>query len=630
MPLYEERIELEQNVLKAEQHQEFETFLALQKQGIVALENQGLLLRGLQAESEQPGVLDRFLVTYTRPPVDESHPLRLWAGDPVLLYPGHQFDIAPVYAVIERVQKHQLTLVFDKESIEQHDWLSVSVGLCLLAPQDVSYKRMNQALSLLLQAKGTTRHLAELLLCGKTITQKPVPPLKEPLACGLPLNNVQQQAVAAMLMAPSVYALHGPPGTGKTTVLAAFVSQTVAQGGRVLVSAPTHEAVDQLCRQLLSVGVNCVRLGHPVRIHDDLWPHTLESKLKKEPHIQVIVNLLEEASALFRLAVHKKRQGRALDAQAQASELFRQAKALRAEARALEKEILKNLLHKSPVLCTTLTGIKHDFFSAYDLSFDVGVVDEAAQAITPAIAMVLPYVSRLVLAGDHCQLGAVLLSCMAQEHWRASLFESCVQSARVPHLMLQTQYRMHADIMAFPSSQLYQNRLLADEQVKARGLEGSPWPAVVFVDTAGCGFEEIRAPKDTSLSNPFELDVLMRVLEQLPEHYLNKEQVGLISPYQAQVQLMQSRFGARYEVQSIDGFQGREKDIIVVSLVRSNDTCDIGFLSDVKRMNVAMTRAKRALIVIGDSSTIGHHPFYRDFLEYASKQGEHLTAWALT
>lgn len=312
-----------------------------------------------------------------------------------------------------------------------------------------------------------------------------------------------------------------------------------------------------------------------------------------------------------------------------------------ADARRLEEGLVERIFNAARVICATLTGLDERLLSGRH--FDLCVIDEAAQSTEPGCWIPLRYSQRLVLAGDHCQLPPTILSQEAAANGLGvSMMERLLQHednrARFAR-QLDVQYRMHRQIMEFSSQLFYEGTLIAHPTVEAHllcdlpGVEEAALTAtpVDFIDTAGADYDEAVEPDGESRFNEGEAQVVQRKVAQLGELGLHPAQISVISPYTAQVRLLRERLKAQLdqglEIGSIDGFQGRENEAVILSLVRSNSDGEIGFLADTRRMNVALTRARRKLIVIGDSATIAGHPFYSQLLDYFDKIGAYHTVW---
>jgi predicted DNA helicase len=314
-----------------------------------------------------------------------------------------------------------------------------------------------------------------------------------------------------------------------------------------------------------------------------------------------------------------------------------EARGLLADARKLEALAVERILDRSPILCATTTGLDADLIGSR--RFDLLVIDEACQSTEPGCWIPLGRAGRVVLAGDHCQLPPTVLSVeAARQGFGVSLLERLVQHyGDGITRRLDVQYRMHEQIMDFSSSEFYEGSLKADDSVKAHLLCELPGVAttpltevpVTFIDTAGAGYEEELEPDGESRLNPQEADLAARKIRALLEAGVPAEDIAVIAPYAAQVRRLRGLLAGveGLEIDSVDGFQGREKEAVVLSLVRSNTEGEIGFLADVRRTNVALTRARRGLVVIGDSATLSVLPFYRRMCEYFEGIGAYHTVW---
>jgi predicted DNA helicase len=306
--------------------------------------------------------------------------------------------------------------------------------------------------------------------------------------------------------------------------------------------------------------------------------------------------------------------------------LFQEAKNLNKEARELESYIVNKLIDQAQVIACTLIGSTHEYIRSK--IFDVVVIDEAGQALEPACWVAILKAEKVVMAGDPFQLPPTVKSHEAERKGLTkTLLEKTIE--RLPQIsLLKTQYRMHKDIMSFSNLKFYNNALEAHESVAMRGI-GGLFPSVEFIDTAGCGYAEQESEENSSRSNPEEAHLLMRHFNQLKLDLSDRSSIGVISPYRGQIDILSELFNEEkmVTVNTIDSFQGQERDVIYLSLVRSNDRSEIGFLKDYRRMNVAMTRARMKLVVIGDSATLGNDSFYSDFLDFAEKLGAYRTAW---
>jgi superfamily I DNA and/or RNA helicase len=447
------------------------------------------------------------------------------------------------------------------------------------------------------------------------------------------LNASQQEAVRFALSARDVAVIHGPPGTGKTTTVVEVIRQAVRRGERVLACAPSNLAVDNLLERLVAGGERAVRLGHPARVLPALREHTLDLMVEDHADARLARKLAKEAFALFRKA---SKFTRAKPEPGARSDQRREARTLLADARRLKDQAAERILDGATVLCATTTGLDSEVLG--QRRFDLVVIDEAAQSAEPGCWIPLLRGGRVVLAGDHCQLPPTIVSREAAEQgYGVSLMERVVALfGEAVTRLLRVQYRMHDTIMTFPSLELYGGELAADPSVSSHLLRDLPGVAagpltetpVEFIDTAGAGYDEELEPDGESRLNRQEADVVVHKVRALLEAGVAAADVAVIAPYAAQVRLLRERLPIDgLEVDSVDGFQGREKEAVIISLVRSNSEGEIGFLGDVRRMNVALTRPRRKLLVVGDSATLAAHPFYQRLFEYFEGIGAYRSVW---
>ena len=451
---------------------------------------------------------------------------------------------------------------------------------------------------------------------------------------GSSLNPPQQDAVAFALSAKDFAIIHGPPGTGKTTTVVEFVRQAVARGDRVLACAPSNHAVDNLLDKLLAVDELPVRLGHPARVQPDLRARALDILAEKHPDARQARKIAKEAFALFRQA---KKWTRARPEPGARRDLRQEARALLAEVRRLEALAVERVLDDARVICATLTGLDSELLG--QRRFDVAVIDEACQSTEPANWLPLLRANKVILAGDHCQLPPTVISPEAAEQGLSvSLMERLVaRFGPAVSRLLTVQHRMHADIMSFSNAEFYGGQLVAHESVATHrlcdldGVRSEPLTetAVQFIDTAGAGYDEELEEDTGSRRNVQEAGLAARKVRQLLEAGVLATDIGLITPYRAHVRRLRELLATvpELEIDSVDGFQGREKEAIVVSLVRSNPEGEIGFLADTRRTNVALTRARRKLIVIGDSATLANDAFYQRMLTHFESAGAYSSVW---
>jgi len=473
-------------------------------------------------------------------------------------------------------------------------------------------------------------------------------PRLKTLATPTYLNPSQQAAVEKILSANDLAIVHGPPGTGKTTTLIAAILALLARdGGPILVTAPSNTAVDLLSEKLTDAGVNTLRIGNPARVSERLLSLTLDSRMADHPSMKEIKKLKKRATEFHDLA-HKYKRNFGQAEREQRKALFAEARAILKEVERLEQYILGDVLARAQVIAATLVGANH--YTIRHLRYSTAVIDEAGQALEPACWIPALKTSRLVLAGDHCQLPPTVKSEEAARGTEpfvqagfpglaTTLLQKCTALHPESITLLEEQYRMHTQIMGYSSEVFYEDRLKAHPSVAGHTLFENDAP-LLFIDTAGCGFDESQ--EGTGMTNPEEAAFLLRHLTNLVTQLDNCNSetavptIGVISPYRNQVRLLdelvQSATGLgsyrrNIAVNTIDSFQGQERDIVYIGLTRSNADNRIGFLAEIRRMNVAMTRARKKLVVIGDSATLAQYPFYAGFIEYAQRHDAYVSAW---
>ena len=569
--------------------------------------------------------------------------------------PGHTALEPPTLnGVITILRHNRLQLTTTKEELP--DWVTGCgklVGCKLgidLTFDEVSYREMDNALREVMRARGD--RLADLrdVLLGARQARFSAPKAED-LFYPSALNESQLAAVRHVMTAQDVAIIHGPPGTGKTTTLVQAILETIRRERRVLVCAPSNTAVDLLTEKLAERGVNVIRLGNPSRVSSLLLEHTLDAQVMAHSSFSKMLSMRQTADQ-YRETASKRVHNFGFEERQHRRLLKEEARMLIQAANDLERFITDDVLQSVQVITCTLVGASNR--NIRHLTFETVFIDEAAQALEPGCWIPIARSERVVLAGDHHQLPPTVKSeRAAREGLRETLFEKCINRQPATARMLTVQYRMHEHIMAFSSQQFYGGQLEAHQSVRQAGLDAydrrfAPDLPVEFLDTAGLGFLESTIHESRSTANPEEADLLLKRLAQLlqrlgprdpagHEHAQKPLTIGVIAPYRAQINclndaieendalnsLLQRRL---LSVGTVDSYQGQERDIIAISLTRSNNNGEIGFLSDIRRMNVGMTRARRKLLLVGDSSTLSAHPFFKELLAYVKRIGGYRTA----
>ena len=482
---------------------------------------------------------------------------------------------------------------------------------------ETSYRTMFEALEDVLRAKGN--RLAELrdtLLGSLQPGRRELYPVRFPW-----LNTTQEEAVNRVLCAREVAIVHGPPGTGKTTTLVEAIYETLHREPQVLVCAQSNTAVDWISEKLVDRGVSVLRIGNPTRVNDKMLSFTYERRFESHPSYPELWSLRKE---MRQLNSHGRR-----GSYSERESLRNRLSRLRDRATALEVQINADLFASAHVIASTLVSSNHRVLSGH--RFGTLFIDEAAQALEAACWIAIRKADRVVLAGDHCQLPPTI-KCYeaARGGLERTLMEHIVALKPTTVSLLKTQYRMNEAIMRFSSRYFYHNLLEAAPEVRHRGILDWDTP-ISWIDTTEMEFKESFVGESFGRINPQEADLLLSELEayiaRIGGERILEERIdfGLISPYKAQVQYLRSRLKSSsalrpyrelLTVNTVDGFQGQERDVIFISLVRANDDGQIGFLSDLRRMNVAITRARMKLVILGEAATLARHPFYRELLEH--------------
>jgi len=512
-------------------------------------------------------------------------------------------------------------------------WLSSGrIGVELLF-DDKSYEVMDDVLDLLSQKQHPiVSHFIDLINGTKPQIKLSDLESNESYSPSSKLNHSQNEAVNAIIHNQDICVVHGPPGTGKTTTLVEAIIQLTEIEKRILVCAPSNAAADLLTEKLDVAGINVIRIGNLSRIDQAIVSHTVEYKLAESDGNKLIKQIKKQSDEYRRMALkYNSKFGK--DERTQRNLLLKEAKNCVKDAVDLENTAIELMLEKAQVVTCTLVGANHRHIEK--LKFETVIIDEAAQALEPATWIPILKAQKLVLAGDPFQLPPTVKSDEARKNGlEITLMEKALKNLRNVNL-LKVQYRMNEQIMGFSNQYFYKGKLEADATVKHHGLmiNGTFSAQLELIDTAGCGFEEKTKEGSRSYFNPDEWQIIQKHLNNLLFNSNEKISIGVISPYKEQVEFIRENMGdnllASHDItiNTIDSFQGQERDLIYISLVRSNEKSEIGFLRDYRRMNVAMTRAKKKLVVLGDSATFGSDAFYGSFLQYCETIGAYRSAW---
>lgn len=489
---------------------------------------------------------------------------------------------------------------------------------------ETSYKCMFDALDRVINAKGNRlAYLRDLFYSGQQAQRFTFESQRFPW-----LNPTQERAVNEVLWAKDVAVVHGPPGTGKTTTLVEAINETLMKESQVLVCAQSNMALDWISEQLVDRGINVLRIGNPTRVNDKMLGFTYERRFESHPDYP---QLWAIRKAIRELRSHRKR----------GDERFHQKfEHLKARATELEIRINSNLFDEARVVASTLVGSANRVLEG--MKFGTLFIDEAAQALEAACWIPMRRVTRVVLAGDHCQLPPMVKSIAALKAGLGkSLMERIVEHKPDVVTLLKIQYRMNEKIMKFSSDWFYHGEVESAPQTRNRGIldldEPIEWRDSKVDDEEGDSGESFVGESFGRINKAeaqLTLDTLEDYFKKIGKQRILDEHidVGVISPYRAQVQYLRRLIRKResfkpyrhsISVNTVDGFQGQERDIILISLVRSNDQGQIGFLNDLRRMNVAITRARMKLIILGDKATLCRHPFYRKLNEAIESTNEH-------
>ncbi|MFT4534707.1 MAG: ATP-dependent RNA/DNA helicase IGHMBP2 [Saprospiraceae bacterium] len=526
-------------------------------------------------------------------------------------------------------KKNEIGVIIQHDVISQGH-LSDNVSYKLeLVYDERPYKVMRAALNEVITTKDPI--IRELREGIRKRTALDSPAFDDPERWHLPihLNEDQHNSVKGILQAGQMGIIHGPPGTGKTTTLVSLVETLLQKERKILVCAPSNNAVDLLARKIHELGIKVLRIGNVTRINDDIAELTIDEKARNHPDWGHVKQIRIEAEAARKMATTRKRKF-GTDERRNRTDMFKESRELKKWAKDMQNRLLESIVSENQVIATTLIGCSHKYIDG--IKFDTLIIDEASQCMEPECWNAMLKAKRVFFAGDHHQLPATVKSKEAVKLGLSETLLDRMTDSIKHHYLLTEQYRMNDAILSFSNEQFYAGLLKSNTANKSHRLEGDNTP-LVFIDTSGCGYEESFDPKSRSLYNEGEFFVIREHMLLHKEKYTNIS-IGIISPYAEQVRYIRGKIdddidlmALDIEINSIDGFQGQEKDLIIISLTRSNDLGIIGFLADYRRLNVAMTRARKKLVIIGDGATLSGNELYLKLIDHVEKEGLLQSAW---
>ncbi|XP_061630708.1 DNA-binding protein SMUBP-2 [Phyllopteryx taeniolatus] len=602
------------------------------------LQNKGVCLLKLHIGSQSTGLYGRTVVVFEPRkhlgfsclPSNSFGP-----GDIVGLYDsgGCSGTSQISTGIVRRVHQASISVAFD----DSNDGLSFETealySLLKLA-NDVTYKRMKRALYVLNgYSNGPSANLIGVLFGEAKPSSHSQP--QEVKFFNANLDPSQREAVTFALSQRELAVIHGPPGTGKTTTVVEIILQAIKQGQKVLCCAPSNVAVDNLVERLARCKAKVLRLGHPARLLESIQKHSLDAILARSDNANIITDIRRDIDKAFLGMRKKNEKGEHVNYRREVGEL-------RKELKTREATAIAQILKSADVVLSTNTGACDDgplkFLTAEH--FDWVVIDECAQSLESSCWISLLRARKCTLSGDYKQLPPTIKSHVAASKGLSlSLMERLIQMYGDSVVrMLTVQYRMNSAIMDWASKEMYQGRLTAHSSVEAHLLKDLPGVTCVeetstpllLIDTAGCGLTEMEIAGEQSKGNQGEVDIVALHIKALTEAGVNAKDIAVIAPYNLQVDLLRQKLSARHpelEIKSVDGFQGREKEAVVLSLVRSNRKGEVGFLAEDRRINVAVTRARRHVAIVCDTQTVQHHAFLKTLIHHVTECGDVRTAF---
>ncbi|XP_009785579.1 uncharacterized protein [Nicotiana sylvestris] len=592
-------------------------------------QKKGSTILNLKCADIQTGLMGKTLMELQSTKGDILPPHKFGTHDVVVLKPNKADLGSPALGqgVVYRLKDSSITVAFDDVPEEG---LNNPLRLEKLA-NEVTYRRMKDTLIQLSKGvlKGPASDLVPVLFGERPPTMSKKDVNFTPFNRNL--DHSQKDAISKALSSKNVILLHGPPGTGKTTAVVEIILQEAKRGSKILACAASNIAVDNIVERLVPHRVKLVRLGHPARMLPQVLDSALDAQVLRGDNSALANDIRKEMKTLNGKLLKAKDRNAKRD-------IRRELKALSKEERKRQQLAVTDVLKNADVVLTTLTGALSKKLDG--MSYDLVIIDEAAQALEIACWIALLKGSRCILAGDHLQLPPTIQSVEAEKKGLGkTLFE------RLADLygdeitsMLTVQYRMHELIMNWSSGELYDNKIEAHSSVASHMLyhledvkkTPSTESTLLLIDIAGCDMEEKKDEEDSTL-NEGEAEVAIAHAKRLVESGVRASDIGLITPYAAQVVFLKKLKSnedklKEMEISTVDGFQGREKEAIIISMVRSNSKKEVGFLSDRRRMNVAVTRARRQCCLVCDTETVSGDKFLKRLIEYFEEHGEYLSA----